>query len=542
MRSYSNLFLTLAGAILLWAAWPVSSLTFLIFFALIPLLIVEGQTSSTKKFLWFAYLHMLLWNALTTWWIYNASAIGAAMAIFANSFVMCLPWLLMRVTKRKFGNLAGYISLLAFWLSFEYIHHNWELSWPWLTLGNVFAIQPAWVQWYQSTGTTGGSLWVLLCNVLCYLLLIEYRSSGRTLKYFSMMGALVVLLAVPILLSKNILNRQAEKIAASARGATKNVVVVQPNVDPYEEKFAAGTQEAQIQQLIALSEQKIDSNTSLVIWPETAVPVGVWEDEIATNAYYQLVWAFLKQHPQLSLLSGIDSYKNYGPDKKKATATARYNEEQKFYYDAFNSAAMLQPGGSYRVYHKAKLVPGVETLPSFLLWLGGVFDDFGGTSGTLGRDKERLALADAQHYYIAAPVICYESIYSDYITGYIRKGANLLTIMTNDGWWDNTPGYKQHMNYARLRAIETRRWVARSANTGISCFIDPTGMVYQPQPWDTAASIKMNIEPLQSQTFFVKHGDYLSRFFNIVSLIFLLILLVYTIKQRFIRQTVSPLT
>ncbi len=533
MRSYSNLLYVLAGAVLLWAAWPVSSFTFLIFFAFIPLLIAEDKTASTKKFLWLCYLHMLLWNLFTTWWIYNASVIGAAMAIFANSFIMCLPWLLMRLTKRKFGQLAGYLALIAFWLSFEYIHHNWELSWPWLTLGNAFAMQPSWVQWYEATGTTGGSLWVLLSNILCCLLVLEYRSNGRTVKYFSMMGGLIVLLIAPILISKNMLSREVENIASSIGGATKNVVVVQPNVDPYEEKFAAGTQEAQIQRLISLSEQKIDTNTSLVIWPETAIPVGVWEDEIPTDYYYQLVWAFLKQHPQLSLLSGIDSYKRYGPDKKNATPTARYDEKQHFYFDAFNSAAMLQPDGNYRVYHKAKLVPGVETLPSFLLWLGGVFDDFGGTSGTLGRDKERMALPDAQHYYVAAPVICYESIYSDYITEYIRKGANLLTIMTNDGWWDNTPGYKQHMNYARLRAIETRRWVARSANTGISCFIDPTGTVYQPQPWDTAASIKMNIEPLQKQTFFVKHGDYLSRFFNIVSVIFLLILLVFTFRQRF---------
>ena len=194
---------------------------------------------------------------------------------------------------------------------------------------------------------------------------------------------------------------------------------------------------------------------------------------------------------------------------------------------------MMRPDGSYQFYHKAKLVPGVETLPSFLLWLGGVFEGFGGTSGTLGRDKERLAIPDAQHYYVAAPVICYESIYSDYITGYIRKGANLLTIMTNDGWWDNTQGHKQHMNYARLRAIETRRWIARSANTGISCFIDPVGSVHQPKLWDTVASIKMNIEPLQKQTFFVQHGDYISRIFNVASIIFFLILIFVWAKQRF---------
>jgi apolipoprotein N-acyltransferase len=272
----------------------------------------------------------------------------------------------------------------------------------------------------------------------------------------------------------------------------------------------------------------------LVIWPETAVPVAVLEDDIKQNSYYAPIWNFLYQHPKLSLLSGIESYRNYGTNKEAATATARFDKEQNMYYDVFNTAAILRPDGSVNFYHKSKLVPGVETLPSFLLFVGKLFEDMGGTSGTLGKDKNRTVFADGQHYFTAAPIICYESIYSNYITEYVRKGANILTIITNDGWWDNTPGYKQHMNFARLRAIETRRWIARSANTGISCFIDPAGAIYQPQPWDTAAAIKMNIEPLQTQTFFVRYGDYLSRIINVVSILFLLTWFVITFRTRFL--------
>lgn len=535
MHKYSNLLLALIGALLLWAAWPTSSFTVIIFFALVPLLAVEDNISSTAKLFRFTYLHMLLWNAFTTWWIYNASAVGAAMAIFANSLIMCLPWLLMHLVKKKIGRWAGYISLIAFWLSFEYIHHRWELSWPWLTLGNSFAMQPAWVQWYGLTGTTGGSLWVMLTNILAFTLIKEYRSQGRTRIYFLTMITLLAVLVTPIIISRIILNRYAAELLSPEKKAAKNVVVVQPNVDPYEEKFDESTLEKQILNLIALSEEKIDSNTSLVVWPETAAPVEVWEDDIHNSYYFQPVWMFLQRYPFVSLLTGMNSIKKYGSDKKTASPTARFDEPGNFYFDVYNTGAMLYPDKTAVFYHKAKLVPGVETLPSFLLWLGGVFDSFGGTSGTLGRDKERLAIPDKQHYYVAAPVICYESIYSDYITEYIRKGANLLTIITNDGWWGNTPGYRQHLNYARLRAIETRRWIARSANTGISCFIDPIGSVYQPQPWDIMASIKMNIEPLQIRTFFVKHGDYLSRIFNVVSLVFLLLLLTLSIKQRFTR-------
>jgi apolipoprotein N-acyltransferase len=175
--------------------------------------------------------------------------------------------------------------------------------------------------------------------------------------------------------------------------------------------------------------------------------------------------------------------------------------------------------------------------------MGNLFAGFGGTSGTLGRDENRVVFADKQSYFMAAPIICYESVYGDYVTEYVRKGANLLTIITNDGWWGNTQGYRQHMAYARLRAIETRRWIARSANTGISCFIDPVGILYEPQPWDTKAAIKMKLEPLQSLTFFVRYGDYLSRICNVASVVFLLLLIIFKLRnRRFVKQFHVPAT
>ena len=350
---YIHYIVAVIGALLLWAAWPVSTFTFLIFFAFVPLLWAADNITSARKLFRVTYLHMVLWNVLTTWWVYNASAVGAIMAILANSLLMCIPWLLAFFTKKKWGALWGYVALISFWISFEYIHLHWELSWPWLTLGNAFAMQPGWVQWFSVTGTSGGSLWILITNILSYTIYTEYKKWGRSTRYFGLLGALLLLLVAPILISKNIFNSLYSSVAASAKNTAKNVVVVQPNVDPYEEKFAAGTQEAQIQRLIDLSEQKIDANTSLVVWPETAIAVGVWEDQIHQNVYYGPVWDFLKRHPNLSLLSGIDSYKSYGSNKKAATETARYNKGENFYFDAFNTAAIFEADGHVDFYHKA---------------------------------------------------------------------------------------------------------------------------------------------------------------------------------------------
>lgn len=535
MKRFTHLFIAIGGALLLWAAWPVSPLTLLIFVAWVPLLWLMDHARNGKQFFGLLYLQLLLWNIFTTWWVWNASLPGALGAFIANSLVMSLPWVFARGVKKRWGARIGHTSLILFWLAFEFLHQNWELSWPWLTLGNAFATHPQWVQWYEYSGASGGTLWIMLSNVLAYSLFMHYRQTGRTRKYYINVSLWVALLFVPMLISRFILSSETKTAAAAYAEATKNVVIVQPNIDPYTEKFA-GSIDEQIQKLIVLSEKEIDRNTTLVVWPETAVPAQVWEHEIKQNFFYNPIWSFLQRHPQVNLLTGIDSYKNYGPDKKDAPPTARFESNSHTYYDAFNTAAFFDADTSIQLYHKAKLVPGVETLPSFLNFMGKWFEDFGGISGTLGRDSERKVFIPWDEHFKAAPIICYESIYGDYITEYVRKGANILTIITNDGWWGDTPGYKQHENYGRLRALETRKWIARSANTGISCFIDPVGNVINPQPWDKAASIKLAIPVDDRQTFFVRFGDLLSRTAAILSGLILLVTLGAWIKDKVNRR------
>lgn len=290
--------------------------------------------------------------------------------------------------------------------------------------------------------------------------------------------------------------------------STTNVVVVQPNVEPYTEKFTTDPA-ILIADLIRLSESQIDSGTRLVAWPETAIPSQAWENKLLQNDQFQPVFAFLKRHPQIMLVTGIDSYKYWGAENPGTFSIRQMSDGS--YYEAFNTALGADASMNLQLYHKAKLVPGVETLPSWLGFMGKLFDDFGGISGSLGRSDSAMVLSAANNPYKAAPIICYESIYSNYVTEYVRSGANILTVITNDGWWGETPGYKQHMSMSRLRAIETRKWVARSANTGISCFISPSGEVWDAQPWRVKAAIKMPIPVNNKQTFYVQFGDWMSR-------------------------------
>ena len=528
-RRLTPLLLSVLSGLLLFAAWPVSPLTFLIFIAFVPLLWLEQKVTSRKQFFACTYLTLLVWNGATTWWVMNSTVPGGASAILANALLMSLPWIGFYNVKRKRGSKAGYAALILFWMTFEYIHLNWELSWPWLTLGNVFASHPDWVQWYEYTGTSGGTLWILLINIGVFLIGKNQWSSPsaqdpqphipapQKLKLNLRYPIYVITLLILPLIASAILSLSLNQSFQKDRihtllpkpPASPNIVLVQPNVDPWDEKFVAGKEQAQLQKLIRLSESQIDSNTALVVWPETAVPVAINEDEMKTNYFMAPVWDFLKKHPSVNLLTGVEGFRFY--DEPNKTPYSSKVPESSKYADSYNSAVLFD-SSHFQVYHKSKLVPGVESLPSFLKFMSPLFEKFGGTTGGYARQSERTVFQSYNHTYHIAPAVCYESIYGEFMSTYIRNGADIIVVITNDGWWGNTPGYRQHENYARLRAIETRRWVARSANTGVSCFIDPTGEVIDPQPWAQTAVIKKEIPTLPlRETFYVKYGDLLSK-------------------------------
>jgi apolipoprotein N-acyltransferase len=495
--------LSAISGVLLWLSWPTSPLTFLIFASWVPLLWLEAQSKHLLRFWGLVYLAMLIWNGATTWWVSNTTVpVSGILAAVLNALLMTLPWIGFWKARRRFGSLIGYTALIAYWLTFEYIHLNWELSWPWLTLGNAFAGKPGWVQWYEWTGTTGGGLWIWVVNISLF------EALRRPLRPFATWRTLVLLLAIPLLISAAIgwYRNGLSRVPASG----PDIVVVQPNIDPYDEKFNAGTEGQQLVELISLSESRIDSATAFVVWPETAIPFDIDEPRFGQTRALQPLRLFLQRHPRIQLISGLSGSANLPKDT--TTPAMRLDSATGKYYEEYNSAVQTDATGAFQIYHKGKLVPGAEIVP--YTWLFGFLEkmslDFGGTSGTLGRSAVRSVFSNPDNGFRVGPIICYESIYGAYVTGYVRNGANMLAIVTNDGWWGDTQGYRQHQQYARLRAIETRRWIARSANTGISCFIDPLGKVYQSQPWDTTSAIKMIIPPVNIMTLYVRWGDWIS--------------------------------
>ena len=154
----------------------------------------------------------------------------------------------------------------------------------------------------------------------------------------------------------------------------------------------------------------------------------------------------------------------------------------------------------------------------------------GGTVEGHARHSERAVFTNQYNEGIA-PVICYESVYGDYVGQYMRKGANAIFIMTNDGWWDKTPGHVQHLKFASLRAIEHRRSVARSANTGISAFIDQRGRILDQIKYDKEDTLSGSIRFNKNITFYSRWGDLIAR----IAILLSIILIISGTVRRFIK-------
>jgi len=531
MKFKSGLYLSLFSGVLLGISW-FPGFTFLIFFAFVPLIYVlhlfDEEKTKTKRFKKFSILFsgFLIWNLISTWWVYNASP-AALIAFLANSLFMSITLLTANKIRKKikFENLA-YFVIIPFWLSFEYLYQQTDLSWSWLNLGNSLAYFASFAQWYEFTGASGGTAWILAVNILFFLILKNKLSKNVWNKKLIYIGFSIMIL--PILLSYFLISN-AESRYSKFNTKEQSCIVIQPNIDPYNEKFVFGMEHQLDKFKTVLNKlgKTVIQSADYIVLPETFLAQELWEHQLDSCSEISNLKSNLI-NSKTKIVCGATTVKAY---ENQATPSARKFSDGPGFYDFFNTALQIDASGKTQIYHKSKLVPGVETMPfSWLLKpLESIAIELGGTFGSLGRQDERSVFFDKTNAIKVAPVICYESIFSEYVTDYIKQGANFITIITNDGWWGDTPGYKQHLAYAKLRAIETRKPIVRSANTGISCFIDPLGNIsLQTEYWKEAA-IFCKIKPNSYQTMYVQFGD----LFSFASLIITILLCIYIIFLRF---------
>lgn len=525
MKNSQLILLAAFSAILLALPWLGFMPGWILFVAFLPLMIVEDhifqqrKTESSIALFGYAYLSFWLWNALSTWWIVHSTLAGGVLIVFLNATFMAAVWWLFHLMKRRFHARIANLSLVTFWISFEYLHFNWEIAWPWLSLGNGFANQVKLIQWYEYTGVFGGTLWILIINLLLFQVYKDISVKGFRWA-FPQLTWLTITMVLPIIYSM----RQYNDYRETSHDC--EIVILQPNIDPYSEKFAGMSPEKQLSLLVNLADSLTTASTEYVVGPETALHLLDENDETSRHPYIAPFRQRTQHSRHLNYILGATTRKFFGPGDKIPPNARKFENDSVQYYDLYNAALQISQAAHIQTYHKSILVSGVEKMPfgKYFTFLENFMIDLGGTTSSLGSQPEPSNFLSTTGTQVA-PIICYESVFGTYVSKFIKKGAGLIVVITNDGWWKNTPGHRQHLSFARLRAIETRRSIARSANTGISAFINQRGDIIQQTNWWERTALRGTLNLNNQLTFYVRYGDYIARISSFLAVLLLLLLL-----------------
>ena len=490
MSKFVQILLAILSGLLLGFSWPeITEQTWLIFFALVPLYFLMHNTKKEnwRSLFLYSFLSFIIWHLLSVYWMVYSTVIGSISAWVINGFLMSSIISLSLFAKSKLKRIPIEIILSFFWLGFEIMHLFWALSWPWMNLGNVFANKIEWIQWYEYTGIYGGGFWVITTNGLIYRVLkslfkLQYCRASIAF------SVTIVFVSIPLLLSYQLLNQKTPSTPSI------EISVLQPNIDTYTEKFNGLTPLEQSDKIIQQLSNQYTAN--LIILPETAVPVNF---DIRDKIYPESISRLIK----------------WTDDHHKVIIGGFYSKDSLNY----NSALVIEEGKIISERHKQKLLPFGESMP--FDWFYKVFEKQiareGGNVIGFGIDNEARVF-DLESSAKIGTLICFESAFPDITSEMVRKGAEILLVITNDDWWRDTPGYRQHFAYSRLRAIENRRFIARSANTGISGFIDDKGRVLQSSTFKSEAILTEECQLNNTITFFSKYEFAYRYFITIISL------------------------
>lgn len=499
-------------------AWTPMSQAYLISIAFVPIFIlidrlIEKNTTGKKVFFRLFSLFFLT-GLILNFWVSNAHWGGTVLAAFVQTFLLLIPFLFhYRFTKRGYIK-QGFLIFILSSISLEYLQNYWDLAWPWYNLGHNLSVYPSTIQWYQFTGSIGGTLWLLLMNVFVYNLI--YSRLNKTVKTIY-----IITFITPLFF--NVKNTKPVDNVNKLK-----VLLYQPNLDAYTEKFDISLSD-QIQKLLPILGELDSSETTLIVCPETFIYRSVDETNMETNPYINLIQSALKS-PKHYLVTGANSRRKVDPKNEAEKGSIRFRNG--VYYKVFNSAILLNKNKTIDIYNKSKLVAGAETTPfSSILSpiLGSLFNiELGGISGNLGKSDAPKVLKTESFSF--SPIICFESAFGDYTAEFSELGSDFITIITNDDWWGDTSGHKHHFELAKIRAIENQKYVVRSANTGISGIIRPDGTVVQSLGYKQNGVIESYIELKRDQSYYTQNKHLIGKLCT-----FVLAMLLLQMETLFIR-------
>ncbi len=502
-----DLVLSLVTGIGFALAMPPFCTGFLAYGVLIPFFILIHNKNRFNATVW-GYITGFFISFACLFWIGFVTVPGIIGALLVLPLFFALYALVQNISFEILGKRAIFLAPF-FWTCIEYLQSLGDTAFPWMYLGYTQTYYLPAIQMAEFTSVFGIGFWIVLLNVMIYDSFFLHREK-RTVRLL----ILGVVFLMPILYG-------LIAMQAGQNGRNLRIAMVQGNVDPFE-KWNANNEEKHFVKYDSLSRIAIESNPDLIIWPETATPFYLRYE----FTYLDRIKAWVDSC-SIPLLTGSIDYE--------------YTEQG---YQYYNAALLIEP---HRVdiqhYAKHKLVPFSEKVPynryfpfRFLkrvlydLQIG-IGDYTRGQRQTVFSFPVSSSHADSNKSRINfSCAICYESVFPDYTRRFVLNGIEFLTIITNDAWFGRTTAPYQHAQIATLRAVENRISIARCANTGITCFIDPYGRVYDKTDIFTTEVVVNDLPLEKSTTFYTKHGNWVARLSSLVSLLLLLFLPVFRMR------------
>lgn len=475
------------------------------FITIIPLLAIAEQSSSRRRACGIGLLAGFSFNFIELFWVTNSIAgftslpqpvviiVMSLLALYMALYMALFSglWHYLRnlpTLKSPWGNIIIALTAAAAWILCEDLRSSFMGGFPWHPMG-LTQIDNQLFNWLLPWGGVRLlSGLIVLGNAGLYLsaqALFKKRRKTALLYTFFLLGPL---LGLALFASKDTPAKTTLQIPTQTHNYTTptRIVVVQPNI-PQKEKWRPGNRDKIIEKMIAMTRKGLKNKPDLIVWPESALPLFL-EKETAINHHLQE----LVNKEQVSLMLGGPRYISE-PQKNHTEITQKR---------LYNSIFLFTPDNQCQVYNKIKLVPYGEFTPLAKLFPF-ISKIVPGLDYSAGDKIHNFNLKQLK----IAPSVCFEGVFPAFTARFFKAGANILINLTNDAWFGDSPGPRQHLLNIRLRALENRCHIVRCANTGISAIINPQGEIEQQLPLNQEGLIEALVTPGTKATFFARHPD-----------------------------------
>lgn len=505
-------------------SFPPIPFPFFLFFCFIPFLHVIYSLNKASSLFKATYVWAFIFNAITLYWVGSWSKeadpflmLSGGVLLFFNPLTFFIPIYGYYLTNKIFKKDFSIWFLPFFWIAYEYIYSITDFRFPWLSIGNLASYFNTYIQIADIIGVSGLGLLILLANISLYKSYINYKENKKFLNTYSLIFLGVVF--VPIIYG-------VIKIGTYKEPKQKvKVGIIQPNLNPWN-KWQSGSLVTQAELYLNLSDKAVKQGAKILFYPETALPVYLLDGQ-----HFNLV-SRIKNYcdsNNVVLFTGMPHIIYYF-GKGNIPQDAKLYDGTDIGYQSYNSVIRFLPyNNSADFYGKIMLVPFGEKVPlvEYIPFLGDLIKwEVGISSWNTGKDTVVFNTPIKYNNYTdsikVASIICIESIYSQFVSSFVKKGGQLIAVVTNDSWYGNSSGPYQHQAFSILRAVENRRYVIRAANGGISCVINPLGKTLIKTKMFTKDVIISEVGINSEITFYTKY-PYLFTYLSVFIYIFVIV-------------------